>query len=495
MERTLCVWYPDWPLRRPDAPSDSPAQAVDADNRIMARNAGAAACGVVVGMRRREAEAICPTVVTFEVDLGAEAARFEPVAAALEALIPRVEMAAPGLVFAPVAGAVRYYGGEQPLVDRVVAELDAVTGAGYRIGLAAGPFASQRAAERADADTPVLVVDDDRAFLASLDIASLGREELTATFRWLWITTLGALSRLPRAAIVSRFGARGLEAHKLARGEDRTLAARALPADLAVEERFAPPLENLEQAAFAARSMAHRLIRDLAEHGAAPHRIEVEAEAADGTVRTRVWRTADPFDEATVADRVRWQLRAWLDHVRLNSGPGIRGGVVRLRIAPADVSDRGRQLALHEDARLAAEAQRSLTQTQALLGPDRVLQAHPQGGRGPAERVVWYRWGEPVPAPRRDPDAPWPGRIPSPTPALVPPEPVALDVEWDGGMPVRVRQGSRWVPVLSWAGPWRDVGRWWDGEEPAERFQLVTSAGALLCEVREGRAYLAGVYD
>ena len=63
-------------------------------------------------------------------------------------------------------------------------------------------------------------------------------------------------------------------------------------------------------------------------------------------------------------------------------------------------------------------------------------------------------------------------------------------------MPVRIRLGSRWVPVLSWAGPWRHVGRWWLGEAGHDRYQLVTSAVAFLCEVAEdGATTLAGVYD
>ncbi len=446
-------------------------------------------------MRRREAEAKCPTVVTFDADPGADAARFEPVAVAIENLIPRVEVVSPGLVFAPIDGALPYYGGEAPLVDRVAKELDRVAGTGFRIGVGAGPFAARRAADLATDDAPAYRVDDDAGFLASLDIDVLGREEMAATFRWLGITTLGELSRLPRAAIVSRFGTEGLVAHRLARGEDRVTQPRPLPPDLSVEQEFSPPLENLEQAGFAARALANRLLVELAAYGAAPHRVQVEAEAADGEVRSRTWRSADPFDDATLADRIRWQLQAWLDHARRDTGPGIRGGLVRLRVAPADVSDEGRQLALHEDAHSAAEAQRSLSQTQALLGPDRVLVARPQGGRTPEERVVWHRWGDTVSSAPRDPAAPWPGAVPSPSPALVPPEPVALDVEWDDGMPVQVRLGSRWVPVLSWAGPWRHVGRWWEGAGPVERYQLVTSAGAFLCEVHDGRAFITGVYD
>ena len=71
------------------------------------------------GMRRRQAETLCPAVVTLAADPGAEAAAFEAVAAAVEDLVPRVEVADPGLLFAPVAGAVGYYGGEGPLVARV----------------------------------------------------------------------------------------------------------------------------------------------------------------------------------------------------------------------------------------------------------------------------------------------------------------------------------------------------------------------------------------
>lgn len=471
-------------------PLDSAAQAVGEDNRVLAVNQLGWEAGIRHGMRRGEAEAICPNVVTIASDPGIEAVRFEPVARAIEELVPNIELTAPGLVFAPVAGAIKYYGGEEPLVARIAKEIDLVTGPGFKIGLAAGPFAAQRAAELAD---PIRIVDDDAEFLASLDIASLGSEELAATFRWLGITTLGALADLPREAIITRFGSLGGEAHRLANGLDRVPHARQIPSDLDVEEVFTPPLDNLEQAAFVARAMANRLVSELRAHGAAPHRVVVTAEAADGTLRVRTWRNRDPFDEGSLTERVRWQLRAWLDSARFQSGPGIRGGLVRLRIAPADVSDRGRQLVLSEDAHSAAEVERALIQTQAIVGIEGVMQARPKGGRLPRDRVAWYRWGD-TPPDVAD-DAPWPARIPDPSPALVPPEPPRLEVEWDGGMPTRVRLGSRWVEILSWAGPWRDIGRWWKGEGPCDRYQLVTSAGAFLCEVHEGSAFLIGVYD
>jgi protein ImuB len=186
---------------------------------------------------------------------------------------------------------------------------------------------------------------------------------------------------------------------------------------------------------------------------------------------------------------VWWQLRAWLE-----SG-GVPGGITRLRIGPADLSDEGRQLGLLRDETSIIEAERALARAQALLGPEAVLQGRAQGGRMPQERVAWSRWGEPAVGEERDPSAPWPGATPSPSPALVPPRLQPLEVEWDGGMPVRVRLATRWEPVLTWSGPWRLSGRWWAGERDADRYQLVTSVGAFLCLVSGGRAFLAGVYD
>lgn len=166
-----------------------------------------------------------------------------------------------------------------------------------------------------------------------------------------------------------------------------------------------------------------------------------------------------------------------------------------LSITPSDLSSEGRQLGLLSDESSMIEAERALARTQALLGPEHVLQARKQGGRMPGERVAWSRWGEDPVELERDDEAPWPGDTPSPTPALVPPKRKLIEVEWDGGMPTRVRLGSRWEPVLTWSGPWRLSGRWWAGEPDADRYQLVTSVGALLCVVCDGRTHLVGVYD
>lgn len=495
MERTICVWYPTWALGQPgliwdESGQDEPIQAVGQEGRVVACNEAAVGRGVTVGMLSRSAEAVCPTITTITQDLAAEMVRFEPVVRTIETLIPRVEVQEPGTVYIPISGAVEYYGGEEVLCERIVKELDPF-GGDRRIGLAAGPFAAYQAVRQTTRFQPLHIVADDAAFIADLDVASLGSDDLAEAFRWLGITTLGAVAELPRDAVISRFGRAGLEAHRRARGIDRVTTPREIPGDLAIASHFDPPIEDFEQAAFVARNLAQRLVGNLTSYGVAPHRVIITATAADGTEQSRTWRSADPFSEHTLAERVRWQLRSWIDGV----SAGIRGGLETLRLKPADLSGSGRQMALEEDAKGFEETQRVFMEVQAIAGQDNLLVANPQGGRDPKERMSWTRWGEEERSPERDTHAPWPGQIPSPAPALVPPELVPFEITWVGGIPEQVRLRSRWVPVLSWAGPWRRVGRWWDGEGVSDRYQIVTSAGAYLCEVREGRTYLMGVYD
>lgn len=463
---------------------------VDA-GEVVAASDPVLALGVHRGMPRRAAESLAPGSLVLDRDLGEETRRLEPVIRVVEAIVPKVEVVDPGLVLVAIDGAIRYHGGEGALCGLLRAEVDRVA-PGARFGVADGPFAARLAADEAGADegAPPTIVTDDVAWLAARDLSALPGRDMVATFRWLGLGTLGDLAALPREAIASRFGESGVRAHRLASGETATVAGRRIPPDLDVVATFDEPLVTLEQVGFVARALGERLASDLAAHGAAPHVVEIEAEGADGTVRRRVWRSPDPFGDDAITERVGWQMRTWVD------SSAIEGGIVRLRIAPHEVSGDGRQLGFFADTAATLEAERTLTHLQGLIGPERVVTARPQGGRDPVERVHWSTWGEDPGEPPRDADAPWPGRTPGPAPALVPPDPVPFTVEWDGGIPTRVRLRSRWVEVLSWAGPWRRTGRWWQQEPSVDRYQVVTSAGAFLCEVADGGAtYLVGIYD
>ena len=483
-----------WSLTRPDAPPGSPVLV--ADDRVTGATTDVLAAGVTLGMPRRDAEALAPFATVLTRDVGEEARRFESVVGVIEDLIPRVEVVGPGLVFVAVAGAIRFYGGEDILARKVADEVADHVGSGpgreVLVGIADGPFAARWAAAQSSPGEP-LIVADTLSFLRSLDLESLregvASDSLIATFRWLGVTTLGDLAGFPREALATRFGNEGVLAHRLASGEDRTALPREIPEELAVEMEFEDPLEHIDAVAFAARNISERMLSRLRSNGVAPHQVSILAEPDLGKIRERIWRSADPFTERALTDRVWWQLRAWVE-----SG-GVPGGIVRIRIAPFDLSGEGRQLGVFGDETARIETERALARAQALLGPDGVMEGRPQGGRMPAERVAWSRWNEPETPADRDPTAPWPGATPKPSPALVPPRLQLIEVEWDGGMPSRVRLGTRWEPVLTWSGPWRLSGRWWAGERDADRYQLVTSAGALLCVVADGKSYLAGVYD
>ncbi|HEX9761543.1 MAG TPA: DNA polymerase Y family protein, partial [Acidimicrobiia bacterium] len=148
-------------MTRPDAPLDEPVLIVD--DRVTGATPDVLAVGVSLGMPRREAEALAPFATVLTRDPGEETLRFEPVMTAVEEMVPRVEMVAPGLLFVPVSGAVRFYGGEGPLAARIVDELGRLTG-GQRggevlVGVADGPFAARWAAATARVGEPMMVTD------------------------------------------------------------------------------------------------------------------------------------------------------------------------------------------------------------------------------------------------------------------------------------------------------------------------------------------------
>ena len=147
--RTLVVWCADWPLVAAGVPLDVPAVVLRA-NRVVAASPPARACGVGIHQRRRDAQARCPEAILVPHDPAQEARAFEPVAAALEALTPRIEVAHPGTCAFPTRGPSRYHGGDEALAARAAGlAADALRGRGpVRVGVADGPFAAGLAARR-----------------------------------------------------------------------------------------------------------------------------------------------------------------------------------------------------------------------------------------------------------------------------------------------------------------------------------------------------------
>ena len=433
---------------------------------------------------------------------------------------------------------------------------------------ARAPAAETSAAEWSGAghsvSTTVLVVppQQGRQFLASLPLTSLsdpvsplhseegGTETLLDVLWRLGIQTLGDLAALSEADVLGRFGWPGLLAHRLACGlDDRPLQAEAVGENAGAEAEIDPPANRIETVAFMARSLADDMVARLARYGLDCVCIDIEAESDSGHASRRRWRHELRFNAAAVVDRVRWQLEGWHRSSERPTGPVALIRITPCVVAPAD----GRQLGMWGARSEADErAAKALARLQGLLGAEAVTVPRLAGGRRPADtgRRVPLHAAEADAGPAQDPptaaanrgkgkgrksakttrtaatrdrkvkagkaaepaDAPWPGRLPPPQPAVVLDRPEPITVTDCGGDPVTVSgrgeasaapwqvtdsKGGRRT-VVAWAGPWPLDERWWRpaARHRQARFQLVLNDGsAHLCVLESGRWQREATYD
>lgn len=519
--RVLAIWCMDWPAVAAAAAAGLPITepvAVAHANRIVACSAAARAAGVRRGLRRRESQARCPQLHVVTADPAREARFFERVTAAVDDVVPRAEVLRPGLLVLSVRGAARYFGSEQAAAERLV-DAVAATGVECQVGIADQLPTAVFAARAGKVVEP----GQDAAFLSPLSITELstepslsapGRLELADLLRRMGIRNFGQFAALSRTDVASRFGADAVLAQRFSRGEPMRGPSGSGPQpELDVVLHCDPPIERVDAAAFAGRTLAVDLHRSLEGAGVGCTRLAIHAVTVNGSELTRVWRCAEPLTEDATADRVRWQLDGWLNSRALGNQARV-GPVAALRLQPLElISAEALQFplwgGLGEEDRL--RARRALIRVQGLLGQDAVQLPVLSGGRGPAERITLAPLGDEA-VPTADPGTPWPGRLPEPSPTILLNEPVELlDKQGDSvwitarGMftaePVRLN-GERYRGALRWwSGPWLADERWWDPAGRGNRtgrMQVLVKGDpdiALLLCYRQSRWYLEGVYE
>lgn len=545
--RCAVVHTPAWPLvaavmngaagRGPAHDPDGALVLLRAQ-RVHCCSPSAWADGVRPGMRRRQAQGACPHAVLVDDDPDRDARCFEPVVRSVGTLVPLLDVESPGSLLMGTRGPSRYVGGDAALAVRL-AELAHVglagatpidpvrllaTGGGLGVGIADGRIAATLAARAAiRRGESVVVAPGARAtaaFLAPHPIAMLAAVGgcdvgLVDLLQRLGLRRFGDVAALAPHHLVDRFGAVGDTVHRLVSGTDDTPpSALPPPPDLTITRQFDDAVGQFDMLVFAAKSLVDEVARHFVERGQLCTRLRVEAETEHGETSVRSWHRAEGMNDVAMVDRVRWQLDGWI-----NGDDPPSAGITKLSLIPLEVrSDAGTQEGFWGGRTAADEAAtRAITRVMGLVGPTGVTVASWCGGRDPRQQyrmvpVADIGGDDEVVRTRPDSAPPWAGAVPTPSPAFVHHEPIAVyvvdaddrvvTVSGRGAVsapPSTLRRDERVEPIEAWAGPWPLEERWWDTRSRrVARFQLVVESPngprAYLAEVSAGRWWLVAEY-
>src|SRR5579871_4245638 len=254
----------------------------------------AQAFGVRSGMALGEALTRCPTLELVAADPMAVIAAWERTLRRLEGIGAGVESQRPGLACFALDGLRGLHGGSDELV---LAAARRALDRPARLAAAPTRFCALAAALATRPRRTPIVRSGAREHLAPQPVALLRSrpqtEPLVGTLERMGIARLGELAALPRNALADRFGAAGIEAHRLAAGEDDP------PRPRRVERGLTESLELPESAGGPALERAlglliDRLLARPERHGRTLRAATLAARLDDGGS----WRSNVTFREA-----------------------------------------------------------------------------------------------------------------------------------------------------------------------------------------------------
>jgi protein ImuB len=457
VSRVACVWVDAFAAaaveRAEPALRESPLAIVAGTapaRRITEANAAAREAGIRPLMGEAEAVARCPALIR-------RPAPEETVAAARRALLdgcyglsPRVEDAAPGLVFLDIVGLERVLGAEAQIAERLSRASRAV-GLPARVGVAATRTAA-RVAARLAARTVVIGAGDEAAALAPVEVRALEwpPEVAAALARW-GIATLGELAALPRDGLAARLGAVGLAAHDVACGRDRTPFRPWTPPPFWEEAQTLDwEIDTLSALEGVLERVLGRLAARLAAAYLAADGLQLRLALLSGAHHARALSLACPMDDTRPMLTVLMHDLAARPPQGAVIGVAVQAHAVPRRAAPGTLG------------RPAAPGVRDLatvlSRLVALVGADNVSAVRVSDSHHPD---AWM----PAPLRAEADDVATPDMSAAPALAfrrLRPPRPVTVETD-AAGRPLAVRGALSDVAcVVRCAGPWRTSGEWWD---------------------------------
>lgn len=476
------------------------------------------------GMTVAASTALEPSLVRLRFEAEAERRALGAVGELLLPLAPGFQVDSPEGLWLD-ASAAHLCGSEARWAERV---LGACRGVGLRGRCVVGSerFCTQALARWTQERLAVLPERGGPA-LAALPLLALEEGWLgagaVAPFRALGLSVLGELAGLPPGALVGRFGATGLQAARLCRGDDDSLfVPDALPEVLEEEVQLDWPAEALEPVLFALKMLVDRLCGRLQGRQLAAVRLTVTVGLEGGEPLVVPLLLARASSERRLlVELIRHRMTDLTVHQPITT--------LHLRVDEAS-ADAGRQLKLGDAPAGEVELEVVLSRLQSALGEAALFSAEPVASHQPerswktSHSLDTMRGDEkpppPPPAPpsTEAPAAPtephrWPrrkakveqhGTLSGWTLEARPPRlfktPTRLDAELaDGGALVHVTLAGRRRRVESLFGPERLSGGWWSPEPYARDYYRLQLEGVgqlwVYRDARDGSFYAQGIFD
>ena len=502
--RLLVLWCPDWSIEAAlaDEHTDCDPQtplALAAHGDIHSASVSARTAGVRVGQRVRDAQVTCPTLQVVAHSPERDQRLWDQVLVSLSDTLARVSVVEPGMLCATARGLARFYGSEtqaaQLVCDRVA---NGALPLHARVGVADSLFAATHAAQHGtSAAQPICVVEPgaDADFLGPLPVRFFDDSDLVSLLERLGIATFADFAALPADQVRERFG-RDMEIlHAGVSGADpRRVQPVDIPPGTDVVWRSDELVTRTDALSFAIKDSAESFLQGLLRHHLVCTAVRIAITDDSNQTWSRDWRHPRYFTASDLVHRVRWQ---WESLARVDAEEYYDGGVTAVSfqaLHPDAVGSHEPGLWGRSDSHQRVE--HAVAQLQSRVGHQAITRPVLGHGHDFAERESTLPWGvdEPVPTTRTDDETPpWPGQIPPPLPATVfhPPHRVrvcdrsgqVLHVDDQGdavsGEPAVLCAGERSRQVVSWAGPWPVLERWWDrsASRARARLQLVDGDG------------------
>ena len=379
-----------------------------------------------------------------------------------------------------VTGCTGLFGGEAPLLARVVAGL-ARRGIAAR-AVVAGVADLAAALARAGQHATILPPGQERAAADALPLSvlRLPHDGLAALHRF-GLHCVGDVLRQPRAPLARRFGRALLDALDAVTGErPRPMVPARLPSRFEAAASFMEPVVTRPAIDRAVDRLIEQLCQALAEAGRGARQVTLRAVRVDGDVQELRIGTGLPT-------RTPAHLRRLFAEVleRLEPDLGFERIALRADVTNPFVAAQDGMGAVSPDRHRAQE-----TPGEALGQVlDRLGQRLPVWRLAPAESHWPERAVRPVDAFAAVPrDGAWPG-LAHPVRLLSRPVPLMVVAAVPDGPPARVRLDGAVHPVIWADGPDRVEAEWWReaGERPGrDYYRVALGSGARLWVGRAG---------